>query len=430
MNKKYTKRALFASVMALILCCAMLVGTTMAWFTDTASTAGSKIQAGNLDVDLQVWKDGAWKSVAEDKTPLFDYDNWEPGYTQYQFLKVVNKGSLALKWKAMLVAEANLSSLADVIDVYVQEGETVPANRADLENWTCVGTLTEFVNNIEATTIGNIAANETRDAYEAMGIAFKMQETAGNEYQGQNLGGSFDIHIVATQDTVETDSFDKMYDEGATLDGLKVEKEYSEESLSDPESAVKISPNAIVVINETNVPSGTLVKPYLNNAGQLAVSNIDVKAGSSEDYAVVNSGEVTFDNVDINSAGGGIAITSGGSAVFNSGSVDVNTANTSGRYNFYVVGEGSELTINDGTFSWDKTGNQKRAYIYAGEGATVYVNGGTFGKASTRSGYTAGILGSGAVVIKGGTFGFDPSAWVAPGYTAVSDGTNWTVQAQ
>ena len=428
MNKKYTKRALFASVIVLILCCAMLVGTTMAWFTDTASTAGSKIQAGNLDVDLQVWKDGAWKSVAEDKTPLFDYDNWEPGYTQYQFLKVVNKGSLALKWKAMLVAEANLSSLADVIDVYVQEGETVPANRADLENWTCVGTLTEFVNNIEATTIGNIAANETRDAYEAMGIAFKMQETAGNEYQGQNLGGSFDIHIVATQDTVETDSFDKMYDEGATLDGLKVEKEYSEESLSDPESAVTISPNAIVVINETNVPSGTLVKPYLNNAGQLAVSNITLEAGSASDYAVVNSGEVTFDDVDIAANGGGIGVT-GGTVNFNGGSIALNGNTTNPRYNFYVVGDGTVVTINSGNFSIAKN-TLKRAYIYAGSGATVYVNGGNFGKPSTRSGYTAGIMGDGTVIITGGTFGFDPSNWVAPGYKAEMSGSDWVVSAE
>ena len=63
--------------------------------------------------------------------------------------------------------------------------------------------------------------------------------------------------------------------------------------------------------------------------------------------------------------------------------------------------------------------------------SALTVNGGTFGKASTRSGYTAGILGSGTVIIKGGTFGFDPSAWVADGYTATKDETTktWTVAA-
>ena len=88
------------------------------------------------------------------------------------------------------------------------------------------------------------------------------------------------------------------------------------------------------------------------------------------------------------------------------------------------------ITINGGNFAdfTKTTQNQKRAYIYAGEGTTVYVNGGTFGKASTRSGYTAGILGTGNVVIKGGTFGFDPSAWVADGYTAINNnGTYYVV---
>ena len=82
-NRKSTKRALLGSVVAMVLCLAMLVGATFAWFTDTASTGVNKIQAGNLDVklmystDMQTWKE------ATDQTKLFD-DNalWEPGYTQ------------------------------------------------------------------------------------------------------------------------------------------------------------------------------------------------------------------------------------------------------------------------------------------------------------------------------------------------------------
>ena len=51
-NQKATKRALLTSVMALVMCVVMLVGTTFAWFTDTASTGVNKIQAGNLKVDI------------------------------------------------------------------------------------------------------------------------------------------------------------------------------------------------------------------------------------------------------------------------------------------------------------------------------------------------------------------------------------------
>ena len=42
-NRKSTKRALLGSVMAMVLCRAMLVGATFAWFTDTASTGVNKI---------------------------------------------------------------------------------------------------------------------------------------------------------------------------------------------------------------------------------------------------------------------------------------------------------------------------------------------------------------------------------------------------
>ena len=47
-----TSKQLLASVLALALCCVMLLGTTFAWFTDTATTAVSSIQSGTLKVDL------------------------------------------------------------------------------------------------------------------------------------------------------------------------------------------------------------------------------------------------------------------------------------------------------------------------------------------------------------------------------------------
>ena len=169
----------------------------------------------------------------------------------------------------------------------------------------------------------------------------------------------------------------------------------------------------------------------INNKGNAVFTDVDLKAGDAGNYAAI-SGEgsyTEYNNVNIVSAGGGIGVSNGSKAVFNSGSVDVNSKSTSGRYVFYVVGEGSEVTINDGTFSFDNNLTMKRAYIYAGSGATVIVNGGTFGKASSRSGYTAGILGDGTVIIKGGTFGFNPTNWVAEGFVAVKDGSVWNVVA-
>ena len=42
-NKKATKRALLTSITALAMCVVMLVGTTFAWFTDTATANVNKI---------------------------------------------------------------------------------------------------------------------------------------------------------------------------------------------------------------------------------------------------------------------------------------------------------------------------------------------------------------------------------------------------
>lgn len=169
----------------------------------------------------------------------------------------------------------------------------------------------------------------------------------------------------------------------------------------------------------------------IDSQGKLDIVGGVIAVGSSTDYGArfTENSVATLNDVEVNSAGGGIGVTGGSQVSFNSGSVDVSSTSTSGRYNFYVVGEGSVLTINDGNFSFNNTMNQKRAYIYVGEGATVYVTGGTFGAASTRSDYSAGIKGDGTVVITGGTFGFDPTRWVAKGYEITKDDINgtWTV---
>ena len=53
MSKNTTKRSLLASVFALVLCVAMLVGSTFAWFTDTASTGVNKIVSGTAILILR-----------------------------------------------------------------------------------------------------------------------------------------------------------------------------------------------------------------------------------------------------------------------------------------------------------------------------------------------------------------------------------------
>ncbi len=210
-----TKRSLFTSCISLLLCFVMLVSTTFAWFTDVAVSSDNKIQAGTLKLDLLVLgeDDGKWTSIKDSKAPIFNYDKWEPGYTDVTIFKVSNLGSLALKWVARFASDVELSKLAEVIDVYVCPGveEKYPTDRKLDSTWKNVGTLDQFVNTLSDTTYGFLDKGESA----TLGIALKMQETAGNEYQELKLG-EFDIRILATQASSEEDSFGKDYDADAT----------------------------------------------------------------------------------------------------------------------------------------------------------------------------------------------------------------------
>ena len=95
-----TKKALRGSLFALFLCIVLLIGTTFAWFTDTASTGVNKIQAGNLDVELEYSHDMVNWQAANENTQMFNDDNvlWEPGHTEVVYLRVKNAGNLALKY--------------------------------------------------------------------------------------------------------------------------------------------------------------------------------------------------------------------------------------------------------------------------------------------------------------------------------------------
>ena len=190
-NRKSTKRALLGSIMAMVLCLAMLVGATFAWFTDTASTGVNKIQAGNLDVALEM-KDAAGQWVpAEGKTLDFvkaaagEQVLWEPGCTYtLPELRVVNNGNLALKYKVVITGINGSAKLNEAIE------------------WT--------IGDVAMGAEQHLAAGESN----AFTIKGHMKESAGNEYMNESIDG-IAITVVATQDTVESDSFDKDYDAGA-----------------------------------------------------------------------------------------------------------------------------------------------------------------------------------------------------------------------
>ena len=208
-NKRATKRALLTSVMALVMCVVMLVGTTFAWFTDTASTGVNKIQAGNLDIELEMKNaSGGWDK-AEGKTLQFkkaaghesEEVLWEPG-CRYELpeLRIVNKGNLALKYKVIINGIEGDAKLNEAIDWTITYG-----NENDK--------LTGDINGFEYKMLPK-AAGDADYPSQTFTIKGTMKEEAGNEYQGLSIDG-IGITVVATQYTYEYDSMDNLYDQNA-----------------------------------------------------------------------------------------------------------------------------------------------------------------------------------------------------------------------
>ena len=390
-NRKSTKRALLGSVMAMVLCLAMLVGATFAWFTDTASTGVNKIQAGNLDIEIQdengnaiknlAWKTQEGTAFDEEQNPL-----WEPGCT-YELtpFQIVNKGNLALKYKIVVTGLEGDAGLLKVIKFTYKTGEET----------------------FDMNTEGHLTANG--GASKVITVSAHMDEAAGNEYMNKTLEG-VKFTVYATQDTVESDSFTNQYDENATYPVANV----------------------------------TELKEALTNGGVVAVTK-DIQTNNIEDTAaarIVISQPTTLNLekkiITPNNMGNNntnfCALIVDADTTINAGENGGVDTGVNGGYGINVR-NGATLTINGGYYYGGGTAVQVQK-------GTLIINGGTFAcepYSNPTYGYnflincldSAYKNGTAKVVIQGGTFiNFDPSNctaegahtnFVADGYKVVSE---------
>ena len=219
-NSKHTKRALFSSVIALILCFSMLIGTTFAWFTDSVTGGINTIAAGNLDVEIY-----NSLTVGENKvvstTKLFDHITyWEPGVVAYENLTIANMGTLALKYQMSInfdnaTTNANGDTLAKVLKVGFVEGGIKSTTRdgalTEVKAWQ---SLESFVQS------GDLLKGEN-DVY---GIVIYWAPSdidnefnMNNDNRGKVMSIDLGINLQATQLMAESDSFGKDYDANAIL---------------------------------------------------------------------------------------------------------------------------------------------------------------------------------------------------------------------
>lgn len=345
-----TKRAFCSSVAAVVICVAMLIGTTFAWFTSTASTGVNKIESGTLKVDIV---DAAGESI-QNKTMSFVNKNesanilWEPGATFHTpVFKIKSLGNLALKYKLILNGVTGTNKLLEVLKFSVVKptGEAIDLNSFE-------GHLTK----------------ET-PLSEEFYIQGTMDPAAGNEYQGLELNG-LGITVVATQDTVETDSNNNQYDKAAAYKGTQ------------------------------SFTGGT----HTLNSGAIAQKVNDVA-------------------VNVSGNGTSVTITGGyydGGEGGNNRCIQVNT--------------GATVTIKDGTFTVGKDASGTGNSVVLCNGGTVNIEGGFFYTDYNWRGffYVLNQQNStpGTITVKGGTFvNYDPSKgddnlggnFVASGYSVITE---------
>lgn len=286
-RKNTTRNALFTSIISLLLCVSMLVGTTFAWFTDSVVSGNNVIAAGNLDIEL--YHDGNKK--VDSSTNLFNDVLWEPGVVIYENFTIKNEGNLALVYDfAMnwgdyntLAGQYNLTQVLKVamVDDHVSGNrEAVIAagegKWAALDSWSFSG---------EMTTKG-----ETKDF--ALIIYWEPSDNDNNWNvqngktldKGDHLYVNLGINLQATQKMHESDSF------GPDYDGLASDWDGStgEVPEADEDGVITITTGAELAAFAADVNSGN------SYSGKTVKLGADIDLGNQPWTPIGQTGSTTF----------------------------------------------------------------------------------------------------------------------------------------
>ena len=381
-SKKTTRRALLTSVMALILCCAMLVGSTFAWFTDSVTSVNNVIKSGNLDVEVYNGLTTNDKKLEEVEKLFSKVELWEPGVVSYENLTVANLGSLALKY-AMNVNFTNENKLngyglsqilkVAVVEGGVEEGTTREALIAGISNWQ---TMADFAMSGELYPVGNAEGHASEETY---GLVIYWEPTDDDNNWNVNNGQTADdgkdhlridlgINLFATQLTYEEDSFDDQYDA------------YSAVSTVAEANKLMAEGKDAVLLN-CNDPAGVLEIPA-GYTGTLTLVNSAVKSVQAEENAnIVILGNVTVNAKEGTPAGDGSAITAKGKLnISGTGTLTAIAADVKGAFGIggmettEITAKGITVDYVSGSFAYG-VGSDTKYYKDAPEGGAAIGSG-------------------------------------------------------
>ena len=406
-NSKTTKRALFSSVVALLLCFTMLLGTTFAWFTDSAASGSNVITAGNLDIVVEYTLDGTNWNDLDGATDLFQKGLWEPGHTEVVALRIKNNGTLALKYAAnMNIVDETVGKTKDGADIVLSDILTVSTlvqQAVDADgNANQIGDITLGLafngensvsyENTATFKAGNVLRNDVElhpGAAHYLIVKVDMAETVGNEanHNGTNIPTiNFGINVLATQFTYENDSFGNQYDKDAEYKEPSISVATFEQLKAAFAKGGSVELTADIAITElVTIPAG--VEVYLDMNGKTitpASANVDPLFDVKTGAALVIDGNGTFDLGEMGTVNGMSLMYPRGDVTINSGTFKIATNGTKYGSMFVGISGGQgKLIINGGYFDggYYKEGdcfNNCRNLINGSWGQYIRVYGGTF----------------------------------------------------
>ncbi len=403
-KSRYTKRALLLSLLSMLVCMAMLAGSTFAWFTDSVSTGLNKIVAGNLDVKLEYSTDMAvWIEVDQNKKLFGEEEKlWEPGHTEVVYLKVSNEGTLALKYELGVNVAGNTS------------GQTAAGDKIDLSQFIKAGiaeTNVKFENRAAACAAVEasaqwISAGDRKEGHLAAGntqtlaLVVYMPEDIGNaaNHDGVNIPEiQMGVNLSAAQDTVERDSFDEQYDKEAVYPvnsssfadmlekggNLALTEDVKITTMVANPTIVDMAPGTVLDMGGKEISSPNMGLILQGKDVTIKNGNFSVLNGGSYGLFVGDNGET--DNVVIENV-----IMHGGINVFNASNVILRNCEIHGTdYRAVWADLNAQIIIESGTY-------------YKGAVNTLQASEGDPSQGAP----------AGSIIVKGGSFSDDPSVFV------------------
>ena len=223
-NTKNTKRALLASVMAMLLCFSMLLGTTFAWFTDSVTSGNNIIKSGNLDIELEYWNGTDWADV-KDASDILTNTLWEPGVTEVAYLRIANAGSLVLKYQFGVnilneIEGKNQKNETFKLSDYIMFGvvEGVNGESGAYANREAAVAAVTDAKKISAGYTKASTMNPNEELYLALVVYMPTNTDNVANHNGTDVPQiDLGINVLATQMTAENDSFGNGYDDGAFI---------------------------------------------------------------------------------------------------------------------------------------------------------------------------------------------------------------------